>query len=249
MFLAEEAARGRSPPWVNLKMAAIGWVHRRAGQLPPRKAAGGVAILDVLAGIRRAHGKPPARKHAACGDMVRDVLRSIDGESLRAVRDRALLAFGLASCLRRSEIVALRLDDVARVPEGLRVRISRSKTDQEGKGAVIAAPKGRRLRPMAHLDAWVARAGLGPIRPVGWEPVADGFLFRRLSRDGGRALPAPISDRAIARVVQARVAAAGYDPAVFAGRSLRAGFLTSAARAGASVELLHGFIRWRLEPV
>ncbi len=44
-----------------------------------------------------------------------------------------------------------------------------------------------------------------------------------------------MSDRAVARVVQSRVAAAGYDPELFAGHSLRAGFLTSAARAGASV--------------
>jgi integrase len=225
VFLAEEAARGCSPSWVNLKMAAIGWVHRRAGKLAPHKVAeGGVAILDVLAGIRREHGRPPDRKQAACGDVVRDVLRAIEGEALRCVRDRALLAFGLASCLRRSELVALRLDDLTRVPEGLRVRITRSKTDQEGKGAVIAVPEGRRLRPVAHLDTWIERAS-----------ITEGFLFRGLSRAGTRALAAPMSDRAIARVVQARVAAAGYDPALFAGHSLRAGFLTSAARAGASV--------------
>jgi len=224
VFLSEEAARGMSPSWVNLKMAAISWVHRRAGKLPPHKAEGGIAILDVLAGIRREHGKPPDRKQAACGDVVRDVLCAIAGEDLRCVRDRALLAFGLASCLRRSELVALRLDDLTRVPEGLRVRISRSKTDQEGKGAVIAVPEGRCLWPVARLDAWIERAG-----------IADGFLFRRLSRSGDRALPAPMSDRAVARTVQARVAAAGYDPALFAGHSLRAGFLTSAARAGASV--------------
>ena len=178
----------------------------------------------MLAGIRRAHGRPPARKHAACGDVVRDVLRAIEGEDLRAVRDRALLAFGLASCLRRSELVALQVDDLARVPEGLRVRIRRSKTDQEGKGATIAVPEGRRLRPVARLEAWIERAG-----------IVDGPVFRGLSRDGERALPSPMSDRAVARVVQARVAAAGYDPARFAGHSLRAGFLTSAARAGASV--------------
>ena len=225
VFLAEEAGRGCSPAWVALKMAAIGWAHQRAGKVPPHKAAeGGVAILDVLAGIRREHGRPPERKHAACGDVVRDVLRAIKGEDLRAVRDRALLAFGLASCMRRSELVALRVDDLARVPEGLRVRVRRSKTDQEGKGAVIAVPEGRRLRPVARLQEWLERAG-----------VADGFLFRRLSRAGERALPSPMSDRAVARVVQARVAAAGYDPARFAGHSLRAGFLTSAARAGASV--------------
>ena len=65
--------------------------------------------------------------------------------------------------------------------------------------------------------------------------IADGFLFRRLSRAGGQALPSAMSDRAVARVMQAHVAAAVCDPAHFAEHSLRAGFLTSAARAGASV--------------
>lgn len=89
--------------------------------------------------------------------------------------------------------------------------------------AVIAIPEGRRLRPKALLEAWIDQAG-----------VADGFVFRRLGV-GGTVTPQPMSDRAIARMVQARAAAAGYTAADFAGHSLRAGFLTAAARSGASV--------------
>src|SRR3954454_10597333 len=44
-----------------------------------------------------------------------------------------------------------------------------------------------------------------------------------------------MSDRAVARLVRRRAAAAGYAKAAFAGHSLRSGFLTAAARAGASV--------------
>ena len=77
---------------------------------------------------------------------------------------------------------------------------------------------------MAHLDAWLERAA-----------VADGPLFRRLSQCGTRVLPARMSDRSVAEIVKARAKAAGLDPALFAGHSLRAGFLTAAARAGASV--------------
>lgn len=230
MYLSDEAARGLSPSWVNLKMAAIGWMHRRAGKQPPHKAEGGVVVLDVMAGIRREHGRPPNRKHAADGDIVRDVLRSIAGDALRDVRDRALLSFGMASCMRRSELVMLRVpDDLQRTLEGFRVRIGRSKTDQESQGAIIAVPEGRRLKPVARLEAWIARAG-----------IEDGFLFRRISNDGRKVLAAPMSDRSVARVVQARVAAAGYDPTAFAGHSLRAGFLTSAARAKASIFKMQG---------
>ena len=97
---------------------------------------------------------------------------------------------------------------------------------------------------MRHLEAWLARAG-----------IAEGFVFRRISNDGRRVTAEPMSDRAVARVVQDRVAAAGLDPERFAGHSLRAGFLTAAARAGASifqmqqqsrhrsVQVLSGYVR------
>jgi len=190
----------------------------------PHKVRGGTVILDILAGARRSWGKPPARKAAADGDLIWSMLHEIKGDSLRDVRDRALLSFGMVSCLRRSEITALDVADLVRAPEGLRVTIRRSKTDQEGAGATIAVPAGRRLKPVGHLDAWLALAA-----------IADGPLFRRLSQCGTRVLDVRMSDRSVAEVVKARAKRAGLDPAAFAGHSLRAGFLTSAARAGASI--------------
>ncbi len=175
-------------------------------------------VADVLSGARRSYARPPRRKAAADGAVLAQVLAALTGEDLRAVRDRAVLVFGMACCLRRSELVALEVADLERVPEGLRVTVRRSKTDQEGRGAVVAVPEGRQLRPVAALEAWLRAAG-----------VTEGPVFRRLSRDGARATAEPMSDRAVARVVQARVAAAGLDPVAFGGHSLRAGFVTAAA--------------------
>jgi len=59
--------------------------------------------------------------------------------------------------------------------------------------------------------------------------------LQRLSQCGGRVLADRMSDRSVAEIVKARAKAAGLDPAAFAGHSLRASFLTSAARAGASI--------------
>ena len=225
VFLSAEAHAGSAPPTVGRRLAAIGWMHRRAGLQPPQAREGAAALLEVMAGIRRSHGVAPSRKHAADADVLRDVLRAIVGTDLRSVRDRAVLAFGMAGAFRRSELVALRLADLERVPEGLRVTLRRSKTDQDGAGATIAIPEGRRLRPKALLEAWLERGG-----------ISDGFLFRRLAAGpAGVATASPMSDRAVARLVQARVAQAGYAAADFAGHSLRAGFLTAAARSGASV--------------
>jgi len=68
----------------------------------------------VVAGIRRRHLLPLARKHAADAEMLRGIL----GESLHGVCDRAVLAFGMAGAFRRSELVELILADVESVPEG-----------------------------------------------------------------------------------------------------------------------------------
>ncbi|NPD69782.1 site-specific integrase (plasmid) [Lichenicola cladoniae] len=222
VFLASEAARGCAPMTIGRRLAAIGHVHRQHGLQPPQGREGAAAIVEVMAGIRRSHGKPPARKSAADADVMRDLLRAIVGDDIRSVRDRALLAIGMAGAFRRSELVALQVAQITREARGLRVQFGRTKTDQDGSGQVIAIPYGRRIRPVQLLEAWLAQTG-----------ISEGFVFRKLK--GGAATDQPMSDRAVARVVQARVAAAGYDPTLFAGHSLRAGFITSGARAGASI--------------
>ena len=157
------------------------------------------------------------------------LLWSIEGDSLAALRDRALIAFGMALAARRSELVALDVADLLWEPQGARVTIRRSKTDQEAFGDVVAVPEGRRLTPLTHLRAWLAAAA-----------ISEGPIFRPLWK-GNRVRDARLSDHAVARIVQARAAAAGLDPARYAGHSLRAGFITSAARAGADV--------WKIQQV
>ncbi len=223
IFLSSEADAGARPSTIGRRLAAIGYMHAQAGYDPPQQQPGAVAIRNVVAGIRRTHGIKKIQKRAADGDMLRDMLRGCEGDSVRAVRDRALLAIGMAAALRRSELVALNIDDVAITPDGLLITIRKSKTDQEGEGATIAVPEGRRIRPKALLLAWIACAGFG-----------DGPVFRKLTPQG-RITARPMSDRGVALVVKARAAAAGYDPAQVAGHSLRAGFLTEAARQGATV--------------
>jgi len=117
VHLSALAAAGIAPQTLALRMAAIGYAHRQAGEAPPHKVRGGTVILDILAGARRSWGKPPARKAAADSDLIWSMLHEIKGDSLRDVRDRALLSFGMVSCLRRSEITALDVADLVRAPE------------------------------------------------------------------------------------------------------------------------------------
>lgn len=222
-FLAAEADGGAKPATIGRRLAAIGYYHKQAGMQPPQAREGAAVISQVLAGIRRTKGVRPTRKRAADGDALRDMLRAIEGDDLRSVRDRAVLALGMAAALRRSEIVSLTLEDIELVPQGLKILIRGSKTDQERAGATIAIPEGRRIRPKALLLAWMEAAA-----------HQEGSLFRKLT-PADRLTAQPMSDRSVARIVKKHAAAAGYDPREFAGHSLRAGFLTEAESTGASI--------------
>jgi integrase len=99
-------AGGREPVSVatlERRLAGICWHYRQRGEpLDARDRH----IATVLAGIRRAHGRPPTPKEAIFADELLAMLATLDMD-LRGIRDRAILAIGFAGGLRRSEIVGL----------------------------------------------------------------------------------------------------------------------------------------------
>ena len=224
------AAFGKTPPTVGRALAAIAHTHKRAGLTAPHRTAGGQVVAEVLAGIRRSRDVPPERKAPADAEFLSILLRSIEGDGPAALRDRALLAFGMALAARRSELVALDVADLEWGEQGIRVTIRRSKTDQTAEGAAVAVPEGRRIKPLLHLRAWLAAAA-----------ISEGPVFRPLWKGGQRVRDCRLSDHAVARILQARAAAAGLEPTQYGGHSLRAGFVTAAARAGADV--------WKIQQV
>jgi integrase len=166
-----------------------------------------------LAVVRRAHC-------TAAADRVGAMRDECDPGTMRGIRDRAILALGFAGAFRRSELVALTVADLTECPDGYRVMIRRSKTDQTGEGAEIVIPRGLRIRPVEAVQAWLHAAG-----------VSEGLLFRAIQR-GGRVKPQGLRGVDVARAVKRYAKAAGLDPAEFSGHSLRAGFVTSAAETG-----------------
>ena len=144
------------------------------------------------------------------------------GAGSKGLRDRALLLLGFAGAFRRSELVALDVSDVEETPDGMKVTIRRSKTDQEGGAQTIAIPFGQIACPIAALKEWTAVAG-----------IQSGAIFRSVNRHGrvgGR-----LTDQSVSDIVKEHAARLRLDPNQFAGHSLRAGFLTSASSRGASI--------------
>src|SRR3954447_1604915 len=126
VYLSALTAAGKTPPTVGRALAALADAHKRAGHTAPHRAAGGQVIAEVLAGIRRSREIPPERKTPADAECLLVLLRSIAGDGLAALRDRALLAFGMALAARRSELVALDVSDLEWGEQGVRVSIRRS---------------------------------------------------------------------------------------------------------------------------
>ena len=85
------------------RLSGITWHYRQLGQPLDTQDR---HIATVLAGIRRAHGRPPVQKEAIFADDLLAMLATLDND-LRGLRDRAILAIGFAGGLRRSEIVGL----------------------------------------------------------------------------------------------------------------------------------------------
>jgi integrase len=101
-----EGEKGREPVSVatlERRLSGICWRYR---QLSEPLDVGDPHIATVIAGIRRAHGRPPAQKEAIFAEDLLAMLATLEND-LRGLRDRAILAIGFAGGLRRSEIVGL----------------------------------------------------------------------------------------------------------------------------------------------
>lgn len=216
LYLADLAQR-RKTSTLQRRLAAISQAHQAAGYADINPCRDG-RLREVWKGIRRVHGVAPTRKAPALTADIRAMVDALPG-NLLGTRDRALLLLGFAGAFRRSELVALNIADVAFARDGLVVALRWSKTDQEGEGATLGVPFGSNPAtcPVRAIEAWLRTAG-----------ISEGPLFRPVDR-WGRLSNRRLSGDAVALVVKRAVKAVGFEPARFAGHSLRAGFGTQAA--------------------
>ncbi len=204
---------------IQRRLVAIGKAHRALGHADPCKTE---IVKAVMRGIRRTKGTAQREAQALQRDDLFAALTLMGDRSID-LRDRALLLIGFAGAFRRSELVSLDAADVQHVRQGVVLHLRRSKTDQTGQGRKIAIPHGRtRWCPVKHLTDWVDHSG-----------ITEGPLFRSIDRHG-RIASDRLSGDAVSMIIKRRLSDAGFDPASFSGHSLRAGFATSAAMAGAS---------------
>lgn len=182
------------------------------------------AVRELLAKTRRAYAKRgalPRKKRALTREPLQAVLDTCD-DSLRGLRDRALLLFAWSTGgRRRSEVANARLENLRRVREGEYLyTMAHSKTNQSG----VARPED--VKPLVGTAAEAMETWLDAGK------IQSGALFRRV-RKGGH-VGEPLSAHAVREIVKDRCALAGIE-GDFSAHSLRSGFVTEAGRRNHSL--------------
>ena len=225
-FVDAMAAR-RAPATVRRYVASIAVAHRATGSPEAPKSP---AVKLALKRLHRGKGRRQAQAPGLTWPL-RQILAEAAGDRPIDVRNRALLAVAYDTMLRRSELAALRVCDLAVDRTGAAtVLVRNSKTDAEGEGAVLyVAPDSAAL-----VAEWLERSG-----------VTDGRLFRSLSRgELGEAL----DPSQIPRIYKAMARRAGIEAELaerLSGHSTRVGAAQDMVAHGIELPAIQQAGRWK----
>jgi integrase len=233
LYIAALADEGLAVSSIERALAAISKAHETAKLHFNRKDPD---IKHAMTGVRKTLGVRPNRVDAITPAELTLMVKSQPTTNYRGIRNRAILTFGFAGAFRRSELAALNVSDLTRVRQGFRVLIRKSKTDQESAGQEIGIPQGEHLVtcPVQNMLNWIEVRGMKPKGP----------LFCGMNLKATELYPTKrVTGRLIARTVQGAQRAAGIEDRWFAGHSLRAGLVTSAAIAGKPMHAIQATTR------
>ena len=192
------------------RLASISVIHRLSGHYIDTKHP---MITENLMGIKRVKGSYQKAKKPILINDLKLIVNVIDKDKNEKNRfkNRALILLGFAGGFRRSELVAILHEDVDFVPEGVKIFVKRSKTDQSGEGMTKGIPyfSNPNYCPVISLKNWIEKS-----------EIKSGKIF-------------DISDKSVALTIKKYTAIAGLDSNKYSGHSLRSGFATSTAELGA----------------
>ncbi|MEX2745979.1 site-specific integrase [Rhizobium mongolense] len=183
------------------------------------------AIRLAVRAVPRTRGRKSAK--AVTGDVLAKLLATCATESLRDLRDRAMLMVAFASGgRRRSEIAGLRREQLTVEPPipaedgtplpSLAIHLGRTKTSSGEQDDVVYLTG----RPVEALNAWMTAA-----------KIDGGSVFRGIGRWGTVSRRA-LDPQSVNAMIKQRAEMAGLEPGEFSAHGLRSGYLTEAANRG-----------------
>jgi integrase len=195
---------------MNRRATAIATLHRALALDNPCRAR---RVRSLRIALRHQWGYRAATHGRLGPDILLRVIASMPDDDLASRRDRALFLVGFAAGLGAAELRRLTVADIDWQPDILTVRLADTTMRIRRETGGLAA-----LCPLRALEAWLAAAG-----------IADGPVFRPTRR--GADAVAPMTYQGLARIVKARLRAAGVHDRRYSVGSFRTGFLASAQGA------------------
>ena len=222
LYLTHLSTKDAKMSTLKRRLVSIGVIHKLKGHYLDTKHP---AIIENIMGIKRRKGSIQKGKKPILISRLKEIINLIDKqdrEEIKKLRDRSIILVGFSGGFRRNEIVSLDYDDLDFVPEGLKINLRRSKTDQFGEGFTKALPYFNKSQycPVVSLKKW-----------INISKITSGPVFRRFSK-GSKLLNHRLTDQTVALLIKEYLKLAGIDSKNYSGHSLRSGFATSAAESG-----------------
>ena len=205
------------------RLVSIGIIHKVKGHYLDTKHP---AIVENIMGIKRRKGSIQKGKKPILINNLKQIINVIDEENkeeIKKFRDRSIILIGFSGGFRRNEIVSLDYSDLDFVTEGVKINLRKSKTDQYGEGSVKGIPyfDNTQYCPVTSIKKWIEISNIN-----------SGPLFRRFTK-GSKLSDNRLTDQTVALIIKKYLELAGVESKNYSGHSLRSGFATSAAEAGA----------------
>jgi len=223
LYLTQLSTKNVKISTIKRRLVSIGVIHKLKGHYLDTKHP---LIVENLMGIKRRKGSIQNGKKPLLINNLKKIINVIDEqkkEKIKIYRDRTIILIGFSGGFRRNEIVSLDFDDLDFVEEGLKINIKRSKTDQFGAGSTKGLPyfENSQYCPVVSIKKWIEIS-----------KINSGALFRRFTK-GSNLSEKRLTDQTVALLIKEYLGLAGIDSTNYSGHSLRSGFATSAAEAGA----------------
>ena len=205
------------------RLVSISMVHKLKGHYLDTKHP---IIVENLMGIRRVKGSIQKGKKPILINHLKQIINSINEQNSsenKKLRDKALILIGFGGGFRRTELISIDYEDLEFVPEGLKITVRKSKTDQFGEGMIKGLPyfNDKNYCPVINLREWLEISN-----------IKSGPVFRRFSK-GSVLTDKRLTDQSVVLLIKEYLRLAGIENKNFSGHSLRSGFATVAADSGA----------------
>ena len=223
LYLTSLSSKNIKMSTLKRRLVSIGVIHKLKGHYLDTKHP---LIIENIMGIKRRKGSAQNGKKPLLINNLKVLIKAINRSDLNPIikfRDRTIVLIGFSGGFRRNEIVSLNYDDIEFVNEGMKINLRRSKTDQYGEGF---------LKGITYFDNPVYCPVISMQNWLKISKIDSGSLFRRFSK-GAKLTEIRLTDQTVALIIKKYLNLAGLDSKNYSGHSLRSGFATSAADAGA----------------